>query len=512
MVSNCIQVFWSAFKNRSQEIALEIDDEEYSYQFLADKSRQIRSVVEKYSDSKIVAFLSSKEVLTYSAIIGIMSSGKAYCPIGHKLPTKRKLKVLLESSADTFIIPHKLLLKSQNLLKEMNKLNSNFTIVTDAKISENTSNSFPNLNFKSIHDVVVEVEKEIKIEWVAEDTIAYLLFTSGTTGEPKGVPITHKSLNTYLSNVEKRCDFGQGLRYSQTFPLTFDLSVHDIFVCWRHNGCLIPIPDEKMISPADFIKSKKIEIWFSVPSQISLLSKFGLLNQGNFPHIKLSLFCGEALPLDLAKRWMVASPQSKVFNLYGPTEATIAISSYQLPENPDHIDSFGGVVSIGKVFEDHKFKILNGELIVTGKQIAGNYWKRSEDPNPFSINKGHKSYKTGDIVDLQNGLLFYLSRKDNQVKINGNRIELEEISLVVRKLIPESEVQTVALHKNSGDSLHVFVVSKHNFNAGDLLKKVKNELPSFMIPKSIRKIDELPLNQSGKVDTDILKKRLLDEV
>ncbi len=510
MISNCVQIFWSACKNRSQKIALEINNEEYSYQFLADKSKQIRSVVEKFSNSKIVAILSCKEVLTYSAIIGIMSSGRAYCPIGHKLPTKRKLTVLIESSADTFIIPHKLLLQSQSLLKEMNQSNRNFTIVTDVKISQNITNSFPNLNFKAVNDV--HIDKEIKIESVAEDTLAYLLFTSGTTGMPKGVPITHESLNAYLSNIEKRCDFGQGLRYSQTFPLTFDLSVHDIFICWKHNGCLIPIPDEKMISPADFIKSKKIQIWFSVPSQISLLSKFGLLNQGNFPHIKLSLFCGEALPLDLAKRWMVAAPQSNVFNLYGPTEATIAISSYQLPENPDHIDSSGGVVSIGKVFEDHKFKILNGELIVTGKQIAGKYWERSEDPNPFSINEGHKSYKTGDIVDLRNGLLFYLSRKDNQVKINGYRIELEEISSVVRKLIPESEVQTVAFHKNSVDTLHVFVVSKHNFNAENLLKKVKDELPSFMIPKSIRKIVELPLNQSGKVDTDILKSRLLDEV
>ena len=200
---------------------------------------------------------------------------------------------------------------------------------------------------------------------------------------------------------------------------------------------------------------------------------------------------------------MVAAPQSNVFKYDQQKQQLL----YPLPENPDHIDSSGGVVSIGKVFEDHKFKILNGELIVTGKQIAGKYWERSEDPNPFSINEGHKSYKTGDIVDLRNGLLFYLSRKDNQVKINGYRIELEEISSVVRKLIPESEVQTVAFHKKV-DTLHVFVVSKHNFNAENLLKKVKDELPFY----SIRKIVELPLNQSGKVDTDILKSRLLDEV
>ena len=507
MIHNCIQVFWADLEKKKQQIALEINDESYTYELLAEMSKRIASVVEKSSKSKIVAILSCKELLTYSSIIGVMSGGRAYCPIGHKLPTKRQISVIIESSADTLIVSNNQFLKSIDLFNELNQRNSNITIIIDKKTTQNVTEKYPNLDFKYIDEV--DAEKEHKVEPVTKDTLAYLFFTSGTTGKPKGVPITHGNLSTYLNNIQNRCDFDEGLRYSQTFPLTFDLSVHDIFVCWMHNGCLIPIPDEKMISPAEFINSKKIQVWFSVPSQISLIKSFGLLQASSFRHIRLSLFCGEALPLDLAQSWMAAAPNSKVVNLYGPTEATIAISVYELPESPSQIDSVGGVVSIGKIFEDHQFQILHDELIITGNQIAGYYWGAKDNSSgPFSCDGVIKSYKTGDMVEERGGLLFYLSRRDNQLKINGNRIELEEVSSVVRMLVPYSEVATVALNKKSRVSLHVFVASKHVVNSEKVLNKVKNELPAYMVPKSVHQIETLPLNQSGKVDVNKLKEIL----
>lgn len=508
---NCAQLFWTNLETNKQSSALEINDEIFTYEAFAKTTKQAYSVIEKYSKSRVVAVLACKEVLTFCAIIGIMSNGRAYCPIGHKLPTKRQLTVFMESSADTLIVSKVQLSNSNDLLKELNQLNKHITIVTDKKISESTIEMYPKLRFKDINEV--DTKKDLIVQPVAKDTLAYLLFTSGTTGKPKGVPITHGNLRTYLNNIRKICDFGAGLRYSQTFPLTFDLSVHDMFVCWMHSGCLIPIPEEKMISPAEFIKNKKIQVWFSVPSQISLMNSFGLLKANGFPHIKVSLFCGEPLPIDLTQKWILSAQHSTLFNLYGPTEATIAISAYQLPEDISEIENIGGVVSIGKVFGDHQYEIVDDELIVTGKQIAGQYWRANDmRSSPFSFNGAEKSYGTGDIVEERNGLLFYLSRRDDQVKVNGNRIELEEINSIVRLLLPNSQIATIVINRKSRITLHTFVSTKQNFNLDNVLACLKNELPVYMIPKSIHKIEALPLNQSGKVDSNRLKAILCDAI
>lgn len=510
-MSNCISNFWNAVDYNNKATAIEVDDTTYSYQDLADRSNSIRRIIEANSRSKIVAVMAYKDVLIYGAIIGTLSSGKAYCPIGEKLPLKHQLTILKETSADTLVLPLATLFKSVDLLKLLNKLKQNFTIITDKSLPRSLKNVYVHLNFQSL-DILKFHQKE-NICPVDEGSLAYLLFTSGTTGKPKGVPITHKCLNAYLKNIEKRIDFEKGMKFSQVFPLTFDLSVHDIFVCWRHFGCLVPVPDKIMFSPAKFINEKKIQIWFSVPSQVSLIDRLGLLNAGSFPYIRKSLFCGEALPLDLAKKWMAAAIHSDVFNLYGPTEATIAVSSYKLPKKKDKIRSMGGIVSIGQLFDDHEFKTSDRELIVIGDQISGGYWKSINNKlSPFSYHNGKKSYQTGDLVEVHKDYIFYLSRLDNQVKINGARIELEEINTAVRKLINNSEVHTVNINEGFGDTLHVCVATKEIFNSADILKKLKTELPTYVIPKSIQKVGHLPLNQNGKVDSKKVRDLILNAI
>jgi len=507
-MTNCSNYFWNAFNAHQDAPAIDIDKSTYTYGKLAGISDRIQSIVEKYSKSNIVAILSYKNVITYGGIIGTLSSGKAYCPIGHKLPIKRQLTVLEESRADAIILPNQMLGQAENLLHQ---LGSNTTIITDGVVSSEIKEAHPKLNIQSIDEIAIPIERKVRA--INEDSLAYLLFTSGTTGKPKGVPITHKSLKTYLDNIEKQINIGLGLRFSQTFPLTFDLSVHDIFVCWRHLGCLVPIPESQMLSPAKFISEANIHIWFSVPSQISLLNKLGLLEPKSFSNIQVSLFCGEALPVDLAQKWMEAANQSEVYNLYGPTEATIAISLYKLVRTPNKLKSKNGVVSIGKLFNDHKYEIRDGELILIGPQIAENYWNNEQKfSSPFSNINGEPSYRTGDLVEIDDDLIYYLSRTDHQVKINGNRVELEEINTVIRKLIPNFAVHTVNINKSFGDALHVFVVSDIAFNETEVLKKLKDVLPGYMIPKAIHKIQNLPLNQSGKVDSNALKKRFNDAI
>ena len=188
--------------------------------------------------------------------------------------------------------------------------------------------------------------------------IAYVMFTSGTTGSPKGVPVRVESLMAYLDLAMRRFGVEPGDRVSHFFELTFDLSVHDIFVTLLGGGTLVVIPAEQRMLPARFIREKEISHWFSVPSAADSLHRVGALKPGVFPHLRQTLFCGEPLRWPAAEAWQAAAPNSCVINLYGPTEATIAISDYVLPRDKSLSSDVYGIVPIGQVFEGQRGRIF----------------------------------------------------------------------------------------------------------------------------------------------------------
>ena len=501
---NCTEVFWKTSENFPNEPALDIDGLIYKYKDIVKIVKNIQAYVEHFSQADVVAVFGNKSVTTYSAIIGILSSGKIYCPIGNQLPVKRQVSVFCEARADTIIVSKDYFEQAISFLK---KLKNGTIAITETDISNDIKIQLPNIKIISLNQI--KDFHSPKVKELRGDSFAYLLFTSGSTGKPKGVPISHSNLISYLNNFEKRIKFASKLKFSQVFPLTFDLSIHDIFVCWKNAGTLIPIPERQMFSPAKFIKEKKIEVWFSVPSQISLLHQLRLLTPNTFPDIQFSLFCGEALNLDGAKNWMKAATNSEIYNLYGPTESTIAITSYKLPSNQNDIKSKYGIVSIGKIFDNHEIKTIKNELILKGPQVTKKYWNNvSKSAEVFSSSKGIYCYKTGDLIEIENDDIFYVARKDNQVKINGNRVELEEINLELGKLIQNAIIYTINQNTKFGDSLYSFVETQFKFEEYEIRKKLKKVLPDYMIPRKIINILKIPLNHSGKVDTKILRKEL----
>lgn len=501
---NCAEVFWKTSINFPHADALDINGSIYKYKDIAQIAKNIQVYIERLNQTEVVAVFGNKTAITYSAIIGIISSGKIYCPIGNQLPTERQVNVFEEARADTIIIAKDYFEEAISFLK---KLKTRTVVITETDISDEIKKQLAN-----IHVISLDKFKDLhspKVKALTSDSIAYLLFTSGSTGKPKGVPISHGNLISYLKNLEKRIKFGSNLKFSQVFPLTFDLSIHDIFVCWKHAGILIPIPEKLMLAPAKFIKEKKIEVWFSVPSQISLLHQLGLLKKNMFPNIKISMFCGEALTLDGVQKWIKAAKNSEVYNLYGPTEATIAITSYKLPSNKNNIKSKYGIVSIGKIFKNHEIKIIKKELILKGPQVTKKYWNNiSKSSKVFSNSRGISSYKTGDLIEMTNNNIFYVARKDNQVKINGNRVELEEINTELGKLIHNAIICTINQTTNFGDLLFSFVETKFKFDEYQIRNKLRKVLPDYMIPRKIIHIVKIPLNHSGKVDTKTLRKEL----
>lgn len=168
-----------------------------------------------------------------------------------------------------------------------------------------------------------------EIEDIDDDAIAYFVFTSGSTGEPKIVQQSNKNVITYLDYVSKRYQLDENDRVSQTFELTFDNSIHDMFICWKYGACLYCVPRNHVMMPAGFIKEKQLTVWYSVPSIGLNMLKLNRLKEGSLPSLKYTLFCGEALPKNLVKSWAQAANNSSIENYYGITETTHQVAVYK---------------------------------------------------------------------------------------------------------------------------------------------------------------------------------------
>ena len=223
---------------------------------------------------------------------------------------------------------------------------STFGIKTD-KLNNQISSQIKNIdkNFAIPHwHRLVSINTTAGREPESSDTrAACLLFTSGSTGEPKGIRIKHSNIISYVKSIQKIYKPNETDRFSQIFDQTFDLSLHDMFVAWSTGASLFCIPDEERHAPGRFIKRHSLTFWFSTPSTIALMQSAKLLKINSFPTLRFSLFCGEPLSSELAKNWMIAAPNSRLHNLYGPTEATIAITQTKITKKLlNNVLSFSG--------------------------------------------------------------------------------------------------------------------------------------------------------------------------
>jgi len=272
-------------------------------------------------------------------------------------------------------------------------------------------------------------------------SLAYVFFTSGTTGTPKGVPITHANVLSYLRGIKSFIEIGPDDRVMQVVDLTFDLSVHDIFLAWTAGACLISIPENGTLLCTRFVEEHSGTHWLSVPSAAALVKQTGLLTSGSMPTLKYSLFCGEALPGTVAENWATAAPNSKIFNIYGPTEATVAFSAAPYVPGQAYPPA---IVSLGSAFPEQRMGLFDengcriddgvGEICLAGSQLTDGYWNAPQiTAERFFKAEGERWYRTGDLGKFVPGEGYaFLGRSDRQVKIRGYRVELQEIENAVR--------------------------------------------------------------------------------
>jgi len=335
--------------------------------------------------------------------------------------------------------------------------------------------------------------------------VAYILFTSGSTGRPKGVPITHANLAPYLAHNIEKFQVGPGCRMSQTFDLTFDPSVFDLFVTWGGGATLVVPGRTELLEPVRYLADRAITHWFSVPSVVSVSAGLGNLPTGVPNSVRHSVFIGEQLTRAQAEAWHAAVPGSAITNVYGPTELTVACTEYTLPADPaDWPETSNGTVPIGPVYGFLESVLGDdGELCVRGAQRFGGYLDPEDDagrflPAALPVTAGHY-YRTGDKVRLENGNWVHLGRLDNQVKIRGYRIELGEVEAAVRD--HEAVRDAVVLADGSGAETElVGYFTGAPLATAELVRWLRKRLPIHMVPRRFHHLDELPLNVNGKTD------------
>jgi amino acid adenylation domain-containing protein len=337
--------------------------------------------------------------------------------------------------------------------------------------------------------------------------VAYVLFTSGSTGRPKGVPITHGNVDSFLRYNQQRYGFTPDDVCSQTFAATFDLAMFDMFMAWGAGATLEFTPVHAFIALPEFVARKKMTVWFSVPSAISIARRRGGLRPGSMPSLRWSLFCGEALMRQDAEDWQRAASQSVLENLYGPTELTIACSSYRWRPEQSPAECVNDVVPIGTTYPSLRHVLIDpfgqpapaeGELCVTGPQMFSGYLDPRDDENRFLTHDGRRWYRTGDRV-RSDGVLKYLGRVDHQVKIRGYRVELAEIEQATRALPGIQQVATVPVRYMGIVELAMFYTGSGR-TAEDVTVALARSLPDYMVPRWVWRVDDLPLNANQKVD------------
>jgi amino acid adenylation domain-containing protein len=513
------RLIWSAFLRSCETFpdrpAIEVAGSKLSYSELGERARRLAATIQadaRPGEVPLTAVFAHRSQTAYAAVLGALMVGHGYVPLNPTFPIDRTRLMLERSMSQSLIVDARSKPQLEELLSRFP--HPLVIICPDENDVSELAEQLPN------HQIIGAAELADAAEWKPPDidvnSIAYLLFTSGSTGQPKGVMVSNANVLHYVDHVTKRYGIENTDRLSQTFDLTFDLSAHDLFVTWSAGACLCVPTQKQMIKPGSFINAARLTAWFSVPSTAIFMRRLGELKPGLYPRLRLSLFCGEALPVEVVREWGLAAPNSIIENIYGPTELTIGCTAYRWDNQTSPGECEQGIVPIGEPFKHMEALIVDeelrevamgceGELLMTGPQLSQGYWCDPERTSRALVSLAGRNgiyYRTGDRVRraAPHKPLIYLGRLDSQVKVLGHRVELGEVEAVVRNLSGVAGVVAVARPNSSNaDGIELFLEAE-KFDTELLLKQLKAKLPYYMVPRRIRTLPRLPLNPNGKYD------------
>jgi amino acid adenylation domain-containing protein len=493
-----VECFRETVERHPDAVAVDTGDSGTTYLDLDDMASRIVSQLGglRLPASSRVAVFDTKRLETYAAYLAVARHGHTVVPLSPEAPLSRLQTIAGLARLDAIVV------------------DSDATRSLAGKLAPRIV----------VADVRLSVRSSVAERPPAPDQVAYLLFTSGSTGRPKGVPISHAQASTYVRHALKDATLEPGARTSHTFGLTFDPSVFDLFVTWAAGATLVLPRSRELLTPSRYVSNRALTHWYSVPSLVSYARRISDLRPGAMPSLRQSRFIGEPLTVQQALAWHEAAPNSSIDNVYGPTELTVSCSVYRLPRDSEQWPvTPNGTMPIGRIYPALDWRIVDaagrddveGELLVRGDQRFDGYLDETENAGRFAADNnetvrplapGEKVtpdhyYRTGDRVAATKDGLIHLGRLDRQIKLDGYRIELGEIEAVIRQ--HPDVIDVVVVTSSDGHDGRVQLVAAF---VGDesarcrLSDFLKTRLPRHMVPTQFVRLEELPLNGSGKAD------------
>ena len=506
-------------------LAVAMEGETVTYQLLETESnrlaRCLRDVGCERGD-RVCLFL-PKSPAAIVAMLGVLKAGCAYVPVDLDSPGARLAKIV--ARADPRVV-----LVAQAATPQLEELRTAGGLDSDVLVGSSSAKNGTGHAFGA--DDLAGFSPEPIDSGVGGDDAAHILFTSGSTGEPKGVVITHANVLAFLGWAIPYFEIGQEDRLSGHPPLHFDLSTFDIYGALTSGAQLHLVPPALNLPPkgiARFIERHELTQWFSVPSVLTYMAKFDAVPEGGFPSLRRVLSCGDVLPSPVLGHWAARLPHVRFTNLYGPTEATIA-SSFHTIETFSPTET--SAIPIGRACDREELLVLDealepagagvaGDLYIAGAGLSPGYWRDEEKtraaflPDPRPDRPAGRLYRTGDRARMdETGVVHFLGRADSQVKSRGYRIELGEVERAVTALPELREAAVVGVESEfEGTSLCcAFAAAETEGVSTQRLKQaLRATLPQYMVPSRWLALPVLPKNANGKIDRSEIRRLFAPE-
>jgi amino acid adenylation domain-containing protein len=488
-------------------------------------ARTLRTVGVQRGDR--VGIYVNKSLASVISIFGILKAGGVYVPLDPNAPVKRLAFITRNCDIQVLLTSGEKLAQLSHLFSEGMPLETVVLVEDQGREDTALPGSIRVINWAQVGK---QEDEPIQPAGTIETDLAYILYTSGSTGDPKGVMISHRTIFTFIKWCYDTFQISPEDRVTSHAPLHFDLSTFDIFVTLKAGATIILVPERLSVFPVNLVQllqDERITVTYMVPSILSMMVNYGKLDDHDLSNLRLVLFAGEVFPIKYLRNLVASIPQADYYNLYGPTE-TNACTYYKV--QPKDLDpSRTQPVPIGIACENMEvFAVgdqghlvtqpgFEGELWVRGSCVAQGYWGDPEKTAQGFVRNPHQPhfeelvYRTGDIVMLdEDGVNWiYIGRRDHMIKSRGYRIELGEIETVLYGHPGVKEAAVIAIPDELiGNRISAFIVPiKEN---GPMVKDLQlfcsQKLPRYMVPESIKFMNVLPKTSTGKVNRPLLVK------